>query len=79
LANILLQFAGAVSVICGFVVVYFLLVVHISLKRLGGSLEKRHIYTISAVALTFLSLGILLSFLGRVSAWFLSYIYPLVL
>jgi len=68
LSNIFLQLAGAISAICGFVVINFLLAVYVSVKRMGGNLEKRHVYVISSVALTFFLVGVLLSYLGGVTA-----------
>jgi len=59
--------AGAISAICGFIVINFLLAVYVSVKRMGGNLEKRHVYVISSVALLFLFGGAVLSFLGSLT------------
>lgn len=67
LSNIFLQLAGAISAICGFIVINFLLAVYVSVKRMGGNLEKRHVYVISSVALLFLFGGAVLSFLGSLT------------
>jgi len=68
LSNAYLQLAGAIAVICGFVVVNFLIAVYISIKRMGGKLERRHVLVISCVALLFFLGGILLSYIGGITA-----------
>ena len=65
---VLLQLAGAVAVICGFIVMNFLLALYISVKKLGGSLERRHIYVISTVGLIFFFGGIILAYVGGITA-----------
>jgi hypothetical protein len=65
---VVLQLAGAVSVICGFIVMNFLLALYISVKRLGGNLERRHVYVISTVGLLFFLGGIILAYVGGLTA-----------
>lgn len=60
----ILQLFGAVLGICGLVVVNFLLIVYIILKKLNGHLEKSAIYTISGVALLLFLSSIILFSLG---------------
>jgi hypothetical protein len=64
LANALLQLIGAILGICGLVVVNFILIVYITLKRLNGHLEKNAIFTLSVVALLLFVGGIVLFSLG---------------
>jgi len=68
LSNIFLQLAGALSAICGFVVINFLLALYITVKRLGGTIEKRHVYVIGSVSLLFFLTGIILSYVGGITA-----------
>lgn len=60
----LLQLIALISVFCGLIVVYFLIAVYISLKKFGGSLERRHIYVISGLAVLFFVISIILNFIG---------------
>lgn len=64
MANILLQLVGVILEICALMVINFLFAVYITVKRLGGNLEKRHIYTISGSALTLFLSGMILFALG---------------
>jgi hypothetical protein len=66
--NLIIQLVSAVSAICGLVVINFLLMIYVSVKRFGGSLERRHIYVISTVALLFFLASIVLSMLGNITA-----------
>lgn len=68
LSNEILQLAGAVSIICGFIVMNFLLALYISVKKLGGNLEKRHIYVIGTVALLFAVGGAIVAYVGSITA-----------
>jgi len=68
LANVILQLVGTILEICGLIVVNFLLIIYISVKRLNGHLEKKDIFTISGVALLFFLSGIILFLLGSISA-----------
>ena len=53
--------------ICGFVVMNFLLALYISVKRLGGNLERRHVYVISTVGLIFFVGGAILAYVGSLT------------
>jgi hypothetical protein len=64
LSLLIVQLIGAILEICGFVAGYFLLAIYLSVKRLGGNLEKRHIYTIGGVALILFLSGTALFSLG---------------
>ncbi len=66
--NVIIQLLGAVSAICGLVVLNFLILMYVGVKRLGGNLERRHVYVISAVALMFFLVSTILSFLGNITA-----------
>ena len=66
--NLIIQLLSAVSAICGLVVINFLLMMYVSIKRFGGSLERRHIYVISSVALLFFLTSIVLSIIGNITA-----------
>jgi hypothetical protein len=64
LANQILQLAGILLAICGWVAVNFILVVYISVKKLGGSLEKRDIFVLCGIAALLFLGAIILSMLG---------------
>jgi len=68
LSNPILGLISALSAICGLVVINFLFIVFISVKRLGGSLEKRHVIVISSVALLFFLASVILGYLGSITA-----------
>jgi hypothetical protein len=60
----ILQLLALISVFCGLTVVYFFIAVYISVKKFGGSLEKRHIFVILGLAAIFFIISIILSVLG---------------
>jgi hypothetical protein len=64
LTNPILQLIGLISAICGWVVLNFILIVYISVKRLGGTLERRHILVICSVAALLFVGAILLTILA---------------
>ena len=66
--NIIIQLLSAFSAICGLVVINFLLMIYVSIKRFGGNLERRHIYVITTVALVFFLASIVLSIIGNITA-----------
>jgi hypothetical protein len=64
MAYLILQLAGLLLAFCGLAALSFILALYISIKRLGGSLERRHLLVITGVAF-FLFLGaIVLSIVG---------------
>lgn len=60
----LLQLIALILVFCGLIVVNFFIAVYISIKKFGGSLEKRHIFVILGLAAIFFIISIILSVLG---------------
>jgi hypothetical protein len=60
----ILQLTALILVFCGLTVIYFFIAVYISVKKFGGSLEKRHIYVILGLAAIFFIISIILSILG---------------
>lgn len=66
MANVLIQLAGFLSAICGLIVINFLLIIYVTVKRLGGSLERRHVIVMSAVAALFFAGGAALTYIGSV-------------
>lgn len=64
MAYVILQLISLLLAFCGLAVVSFVLALYITLKRLGGDLERRHLLVIVGVAF-FLFLGaIILSIVG---------------
>jgi hypothetical protein len=49
MAYIILQLIGLVLAFCGLVALSFVLALYISIKKLGGSLERRHLLVITGV------------------------------
>ncbi|MEM4713765.1 MAG: hypothetical protein QXQ61_04360 [Candidatus Bathyarchaeia archaeon] len=64
--NSILQFIGILSAVCGWITINFFLIVYISVKRLGGNLEKKDIFVLCGVAALFFIAAALLSILGSV-------------
>jgi hypothetical protein len=66
MANVLIQLAGFLSAICGLVVINFLLIIFVTIKRLGGSLERKHVIVIGTVAALFFAGGAALTYIASV-------------
>lgn len=64
MTNLILQLVSLLSAFCGLITISFLMIVYISTKKIGGNLERRHIFVISAVALLFFLGAMALSILG---------------
>ncbi len=64
MTNLILQLVGLLSAFCGLITISFLMIIYISLKRVGGNLERRHIFVISGVALVFFLGAMALSIIG---------------
>jgi hypothetical protein len=64
MTNLILQLIGLLSAFCGLITISFLLIIYISIKRVGGNLERRHIFVISGVALVFFLGAMALSIIG---------------
>jgi hypothetical protein len=56
---------GVLSAICGWIVINFILVIYISVKRLGGSLERRHILVMGSAAVLLFLGAIVLTILAE--------------
>jgi hypothetical protein len=65
MSNLILQLAGLLSAMCGVIAACFLLIVYISVTRLGGKMERRHIIVISGVAFVFFSGAVVLTAIGQ--------------
>lgn len=64
LPNTILQLIAMLSAICGWIVINFILIVYISVRRLGCGLEKRYVYVLGSVALLFFLGAVILTILG---------------
>lgn len=64
MTNLILQLIGLLSAFCGLITISFLMIIYISIKRVGGNLERRHIFVISGVALVFFLGAMALSIIG---------------
>ncbi len=64
MANVIVELLGVFSILLGFIVLNFLLIIYVSIRRQGGQLEKRHVIVISSVAIIFFLAGILIYALG---------------
>jgi hypothetical protein len=62
--NPIIQLVGLLSAFCGLVTISFLMIVYVSLKRLGGTIERRQVIVISGVSLLFFGGAIILNILG---------------
>jgi hypothetical protein len=65
MSNLILQLAGLLLAMCGMITASFLMIVYVSVKRLGGTMERRHIIVISGVAFIFFSGAIVLTAVGQ--------------
>jgi len=64
LPNLIVELLGVVSAICGYVVLLFLLIIYVSVKRMGGSIERRHVIVIGSVATIFFVGAAILTYIG---------------
>jgi hypothetical protein len=64
LPNLIVELFGVVSAVCGYVVLLFLLIIYVSLKRMGGSIERRHVIVIGTVAAIFFVGAAILTYVG---------------
>ena len=62
--NAIIQLVGLVSAFCGLVTLSFLMIIYVTVKRLGGSVERRHLAVIGGVALLFFIGAITLNVIG---------------
>ena len=62
--NEILQLVGLLSAFCGLITISFLMLIYVSIRRLGGSLERRHILVIGGVTFLFFLGAIILSIVG---------------
>jgi hypothetical protein len=60
-----MQLIGALLAICGFVAMNFILIVYISVKKMGGNLERRQVYVLSSVVLGFFVCAVVLTVLAE--------------
>jgi ABC-type Fe3+-siderophore transport system permease subunit len=66
MSNLILQALGLLSLFLGFITASFSAAIYISIRRLGGSLERRHALVLTAVALSFLLGAVILMILASI-------------
>ena len=64
MTNGILQLVGLLSAFCGLISLMFLLIIYVTVRRLGGSIERRHVIVISGVSFFFFLGAIALGILG---------------
>jgi ABC-type Fe3+-siderophore transport system permease subunit len=65
MSNLILQLVSLLSAMCGLITASFLLIVYTSVRRLGGTMERRHLIVISGVALAFFLGAVTLAAVGK--------------
>jgi len=65
MSNLILQLVGLLSAMCGLITASFLLIVYVSVKRLGGTMERRHVTVIGGVAVVFFAGAVILTAAGQ--------------
>jgi hypothetical protein len=64
MTNAILELIGLLSAFCGLVSLMFLMIIYITVRRLGGRIERRHAIVISGVSFFFFLGAIVLNILG---------------
>ena len=64
MTNGILQLVGLLSAFCGLISLMFLLIIYVTVRRLGGSIERRHVIVIGGVSFLFFLGAIALGILG---------------
>ena len=64
MTNAILELVGLLSAFCGLVSLMFLMIIYLTVRRLGGSIERRHVIVISGVSFFFFLGAIVLNVLG---------------
>lgn len=66
MSNPIFQLISILLAVCGWVTVNFLVIIYVSVKRLGGKLEKRHTAVLCSVASIFFLSAIAISVLSSI-------------
>jgi len=61
---LLLQITGIILIMCGFVALNFILALYISVKKLGGNIERKDAIVIISFALSLFICGMILYHIG---------------
>jgi hypothetical protein len=61
---LLLQIVGIILIMCGFVALNFVLALYISVKKLGGNIERKDAIVIISFALSLFICGMILYHIG---------------
>lgn len=64
MTDLILQTAGLVSLFCGMISGTFATMMYVTIRRLGGNLERRHVVVLASVTLLFFVGAMLFFYLG---------------
>jgi hypothetical protein len=64
MTNVILELVGLLSAFCGLVSLLFLMIIYLTVRRLGGNIERRHAIVISGVSFFFFLGAVILNVLG---------------
>jgi hypothetical protein len=64
MTNVILELVGLLSAFCGLVSLMFLMIIYLTVRRLGGSIERRHAIVIGGVSFSFFLGAIVLNIMG---------------
>jgi hypothetical protein len=60
----ILELVGLLSAFCGLISLMFLIIIYLTIRRLGGNIERRHAIVISGVSFLFFLGAVILNILG---------------
>jgi hypothetical protein len=64
MTDLILQTAALVSLFCGMISGTFATMVYVTIRRLGGNLERRHVLVLTSVTLLFFAGAVVFFYLG---------------
>jgi hypothetical protein len=64
MTNAILGLAGLLSAFCGLISLMFLMIIYLTVRRLGGKIERRHAVVIGGVSFLFFLGAVILNVLG---------------
>jgi len=64
MTSLILQVVGLLLLFCGMITISFVSAVYVTIRRLGGNLERRHALVLGSVALSFLLGAVILMILA---------------
>jgi hypothetical protein len=64
MTNAILELIGLLSAFCGLVALMFLVIIYLTVRRLGGNIERRHVIVIGGVSFLFFLGAVMLNILG---------------